>query len=69
MARADTLAGEVAAHAPLTLRATKQALLRLRSATLPDDPHDLVLMCYLSADFREGMAAFLEKREPSWRGV
>jgi enoyl-CoA hydratase/carnithine racemase len=69
LTRAHTLAVEIAAHAPLTLRATKQALLRLRSATLPHDPHDLVLMCYLSADFREGMAAFLEKREPSWRGV
>jgi hypothetical protein len=25
-------------------------------------------MCYMSADFREGMAAFLEKRPARWRG-
>jgi enoyl-CoA hydratase len=52
MAQADALAGHIAGHAPLTLRATKQALLRLRSAALPQDPHDLEKMCYLSADFR-----------------
>jgi enoyl-CoA hydratase len=68
MDRARALAGEVGAHAPLTLKATKESLLRLRSAILPEDPHDLVLMCYLSADFREGMAAFLEKRKPDWQG-
>ena len=67
-ARARSLATEVAAHAPLTLRATKEALLRLRTAALPEETHDLVLMCYLSGDFREGMAAFLEKRRPSWQG-
>ena len=69
MQRARTFAAEVGAHAPLTLRATKEALLRLRRAALPEDPHDLVIMCYLSSDFREGMAAFLEKRKPSWRGA
>lgn len=68
--RADVLARLVASHAPLTLRATKEALRRLRTrgATGADD-HDLIVSCYTSADFREGMEAFLAKRPPVWRGA
>ena len=29
---------------------------------------DLILMCYMSQDFREGMEAFLGKRPPKWTG-
>jgi enoyl-CoA hydratase len=68
-ARADELAALLCGHAPLTLRATKQALGRLKDhATLPPD-EDLILMCYTSADFREGMDAFLSKRTPDWSGT
>jgi enoyl-CoA hydratase len=64
--RADELARLVASHAPLTLRATKQALLRMQPTVREDE--DLILMCYQSRDFREGMDAFLNKRQPQWTG-
>lgn len=66
MARAGELARTVAGHAPLTIRATKEALRRLRQNR--SDGSDLVAMCYTSGDFREGLEAFLGKRKPQWRG-
>lgn len=68
MARADELARTIAGHAPLTLRATKQALLRIRQRQGRAEDHDLVTMCYGSDDFREGLEAFLAKRPPQWKG-
>lgn len=65
-ARAAALAQLVASQAPLTLRATKEALRRLRDSLPPDE--DLIRLCYTSADFREGMEAFLGKRPPVWQG-
>jgi enoyl-CoA hydratase/carnithine racemase len=64
--RAGELARTIASHAPLTLRSTKQALLRMRPKVSEDE--DLILMCYQSRDFREGMDAFLNKRQPQWTG-
>ena len=66
-ARADELARLVASHAPLTLRATKMQLRKLRGEVVEDE--ELILMCYQSSDFREGMEAFLAKRPPQWRGA
>ncbi len=67
--RSEELAGQMATFAPLTLRSTKEALRRLRDAQqkLVDD-HDLIEMCYMSADFKEGLEAFLAKRRPDWKG-
>ncbi len=66
--RADELAALIASHAPLTLASTKQALLRLQRPIARDEDKDLILMCYMSRDFREGLDAFLTKREPHWTG-
>ena len=66
--RGEALAILVASHAPLTLQATKEALRRLREGGSRESDKDLILMCYMSKDFREGMEAFLGKRTPVWQG-
>lgn len=68
VARAKEMAAAMAGLAPLTLRATKEGLRRLRVARTRVDDGDLVEMCYMSEDFREGLEAFLAKRKPDWKG-
>ena len=68
LARAIELAGTLAGHAPLTIRATKEALRRLRDEGTGARDEDLIEMCYTSADFREGLESFLAKRKPVWTG-
>jgi len=67
-ARARELAALLATHAPLTLRATKEGLRRAFYHGAEADDADLILMTYMSEDFREGMEAFLGKRAPNWKG-
>src|SRR6201987_3190178 len=66
--RVDELAKLIAGNAPLTLHATKQALARLQRRLSREEGEDLILMCYMSRDFREGLDAFLNKRRPQWVG-
>lgn len=73
---ADTgveLAAEIARNAPLATRGNKRAIEMLaRSPVLsPEQERELIELrrsCFTSEDFREGIRAFAEKREPRWQG-
>jgi enoyl-CoA hydratase/carnithine racemase len=65
------LAERIGANAPLAVRATKRMFRMAEREDFDDHVHHVYLQLlplFSSKDFREGMAAFLERRPPDFQG-
>jgi len=65
------VAGEIAANAPLAVQASKRMMRMGLSEEFSDHVHHVYLQLlplFRSKDFREGLAAFLQKRDPEFEG-
>ena len=70
-AAAVAVAAEIAAKSPIALRIAKEAVNHAFALPLAEGIHlerRLFNMLFATADQKEGMAAFVEKRAPTWQG-
>jgi enoyl-CoA hydratase/carnithine racemase len=63
----EALVTPLLGHAPLSMRAAKRAVARIRRANVPYGD-DLVREVFGSADFTAGVAAFVDRGQVSWTG-
>jgi enoyl-CoA hydratase len=66
------LAAEIAARAPLAIRLAKEAVNNAFETSLSDglaDERRSFYFLFSTQDQKEGMAAFIDKRKPEWKGA